>query len=210
MIDRSKIALIHVAKKQLALDDDEYRTILHAVCGVESAKDIKRLEDFRELMRAFGKLGFKNSEVKERAMRFRRDNDSAASPDQLGVIKEIWKRVTWNPDDPKALDSFLQNRFHVPNLAMLSRRKASDVIEALKEMHVRKMLTETHEFLFPGQDADGIMRKFKAVCSLERESLEFLLACFVVHNQRAGELINHLTALQQGESNAESNQTPQP
>lgn len=139
MIDKSKIALIHVAKKQLALDDEEYRIILHSVCGVESAKEIARLEDFKALMRAFQKLGFKNAEIKERAMRFRRAN---ASPDQLRMIEATWKLVTRNPDDPQALENFLKNRFHVPSLAMLSRRKASDVIEALKEMQLRKLLNE--------------------------------------------------------------------
>lgn len=54
------------------------------------------------------------------------------------------------------------------------------------------------------------MGKYTTVCLLERQSLELLLACFMLHHRNASELINHLTALQQGESNDESSQTQQP
>ncbi|WP_316154743.1 regulatory protein GemA [Cupriavidus sp. BIC8F] len=40
MLDRAILAKIHVAKKQLAMEDDVYRAMLQSVSGVQSAKDL--------------------------------------------------------------------------------------------------------------------------------------------------------------------------
>ncbi|MDK3025560.1 regulatory protein GemA [Cupriavidus taiwanensis] len=40
MLDRAILAKIHVAKKQLAMEDDAYRAMLQSVAGVQSAKDL--------------------------------------------------------------------------------------------------------------------------------------------------------------------------
>lgn len=40
MIAASTLAKIHVAKKQLAMDEDAYRAMLKSVGGVESSKDL--------------------------------------------------------------------------------------------------------------------------------------------------------------------------
>lgn len=39
-LSHTLLAKIHVARKQLALDDDTYRAMLRGVAGVESAKDL--------------------------------------------------------------------------------------------------------------------------------------------------------------------------
>lgn len=39
-VTKKQIALLHVAKKQLALDDDSYRTILARYGGCDSAADL--------------------------------------------------------------------------------------------------------------------------------------------------------------------------
>lgn len=39
-IKQSELAKIHIAKKQLGLDDDTYRAMLKQVAGVISAKDL--------------------------------------------------------------------------------------------------------------------------------------------------------------------------
>ncbi len=40
MASRSDLAKIHIARKQLAMDEDTYRDMLQAVGGVKSAKDL--------------------------------------------------------------------------------------------------------------------------------------------------------------------------
>lgn len=213
MLDRSKLALIHVAQGQLGLDDDEYRTILHSVCGVESAKDIKSDDDFKALMKAFERLGFKQEKVARRAMKFRRDNDAPATPDQMAIIEETWKRVTREPEEwQNTLANFLHSRFHVPKFALLTRRKASDVIEALKAMYLRTVLSETHQTLFPGKEfvPDQLLRHWsKFIRPLSHDSMEMLLTVLSFYNDEFRGLVNHL-AQQQGEPNAEDTETPHP
>ncbi|MCK5162057.1 MAG: DUF1018 domain-containing protein, partial [Candidatus Aureabacteria bacterium] len=51
-MDRKKLALIHIIKKELNLSDAEYRNILEQVTGVRSAKDLNE-EKFRKLMHYF-------------------------------------------------------------------------------------------------------------------------------------------------------------
>ena len=75
MITTAKIALVHVAKRDLRLEEDFYRTLLEATAGVTSAKD---LDDagFDHLMRRFEKLGF-TSTARERRQR---------RPNRTGVV----------------------------------------------------------------------------------------------------------------------------
>ena len=54
----ASIAAIHVAKKQLGLDDDTYRAKLHVITGKTSAKDMT--EDERQsVISAFRREGFR-------------------------------------------------------------------------------------------------------------------------------------------------------
>ncbi len=59
MTDRKKkLAIIHVAKKQLALTDEQYRALLFGAAGIESAGDIKTDAQHRSIMQAFRNAGF--------------------------------------------------------------------------------------------------------------------------------------------------------
>lgn len=55
---RGELAMIHVAKKSLALDDEEYRSILKRVTGKESSADLNAAGR-KELIDYFKKIGFK-------------------------------------------------------------------------------------------------------------------------------------------------------
>lgn len=58
-IDNAKKAVIHIAKAQTGLTEDEYRGLLSSV-GVESSKDLTGAK-FRILMDKFEKLGFRTT-----------------------------------------------------------------------------------------------------------------------------------------------------
>ena len=51
-MDKKKLALIHIIKKELNLSDSEYRSILQAAAGVQSAKELNE-ESFKKLMNYF-------------------------------------------------------------------------------------------------------------------------------------------------------------
>ena len=54
------VKIIHVAKNQTGLSDEQYRALLSGSCGVDSAKDIKSWAQYRAVMAAFKKLGSKS------------------------------------------------------------------------------------------------------------------------------------------------------
>lgn len=59
MIDNAKKAVIHIAKSQTGMSEDEYRGLLSSV-GVESSRDLTDAK-FRILMDKFEKLGFQTT-----------------------------------------------------------------------------------------------------------------------------------------------------
>lgn len=126
MISARKKAIIHVAASQLGMDKDTYRDFLHAHGGVKSSKDLDQA-GFDSVIKAFIKAGFKKKATRRPGM---------ASEGQLSKIREIWVRTARNPI-PQALHLFLRNRFRVSHERFLSKRKAQDVIEALKQMQRR-------------------------------------------------------------------------
>src|SRR5437867_2629735 len=60
MLTKKQLQLIHVAKRQLRLDDDDYRAILRAKGGVDSSKDLSA-QGFEDVMAQFEHMGFRNS-----------------------------------------------------------------------------------------------------------------------------------------------------
>lgn len=65
MIDNNKKAVIHIAKSQTGMTEEEYRALLSSV-GVESSKDLTP-ESFKKLMKHFEKIGFNGRGTKHRA-----------------------------------------------------------------------------------------------------------------------------------------------
>ncbi|HDR9098595.1 TPA: regulatory protein GemA [Burkholderia vietnamiensis] len=58
LIAKTTVAKIHIAKQQLAMTDDEYRTVLRSVAGVSSSKDLTP-EGAHKLLKHFERCGFK-------------------------------------------------------------------------------------------------------------------------------------------------------
>jgi len=56
-MNRNQLAVIHIAKKEVGMSDDEYRDLLGSV-GVESSKDLNT-KTFAVVMGHFEKSGFK-------------------------------------------------------------------------------------------------------------------------------------------------------
>jgi hypothetical protein len=58
-----QLALLHVAKSRLGLDEDTYRAVLLSCGGVESARDIDA-DGFALIMYRFEELGFRSDAAK--------------------------------------------------------------------------------------------------------------------------------------------------
>ncbi len=85
MLGKKAISLIHVAKNQLGISDEDYRLILHNICGVDSSK---QLDDagYAVLMDHFNRLGFQSTSRK----RYFGHRQAMATPGQVKLIQDLW------------------------------------------------------------------------------------------------------------------------
>lgn len=117
-MDRKKLAVIHIVKKELGLSDCEYRDILKKAAGVSSAKDLDE-KGFRKLMNHF-----------VRSRHYQRGNNGITLRQKM-FIRSLAEELGW---DDNHLKNFIDRYYHRGNLAGLSKSEASKVIESLKRI----------------------------------------------------------------------------
>jgi hypothetical protein len=139
-IDKTQIKLIHVAKHELRLDNDGYRTVLRALFRVETSKDLTYAQA-TEFIDHLQKLGFKIKSNRVAppcahcAPRPKRDAipDNAiylVSPQQLYKIEHLSQDIKWKFHD--GFQRWLRKYFNIERVRL--SMEASMVIEALKNM----------------------------------------------------------------------------
>lgn len=117
-MDRRKLALIHIVKKELKLSDEEYHRILREEAGVESSKNLTE-EGFQRLMRHL---------VRSRHYVLNRNGLTLR---QKLYIEHLRNALGW---DAEHLSNFLHKYFKQANIMVLSRVQASNAITALKHI----------------------------------------------------------------------------
>ena len=132
MPSKRQLAVIHVAKKQLCLTDDDYRAILRSVGGVDSARDLEGSE-FSAVMGYFEYLGFEPLGTVGKHYGARR---GMATPAQVQFIRDLWREFKGTFEEA-ALDGWLSNTFGVASLRFVDTAKAGKIIVALKAMTSR-------------------------------------------------------------------------
>jgi phage gp16-like protein len=120
-LDRKKLAVIHIVKKDLGLSDQNYRDILERETGVRSAKDLDH-QGFLRLMRYFTRSGYYR--INQYGLTFR----------QKAYINHLAEELGWGEQH---LNNFLAKYFKKPAVVELSKNEASKVIEALKNIYQR-------------------------------------------------------------------------
>lgn len=115
-MDKKKLAVIHIVKKELSLSDREYRRILKQVAGVNSAKELDE-EKFRKLMSFFVRSSY-----------YRINRDGLTIRQKL-YIKYLAKELKW---EEAHLDNFILKYYHKSNPDKLTRKEAIKLIESLK------------------------------------------------------------------------------
>ncbi len=124
-MDRKKLALIHIVKKELRIADEDYRCILERIAGVRSAKDLDDAH-FRKLMVFFVRSTYY------------RINPYGLTLKQVLFIKSLAGQLGWNSAH---LNNFIRKYYHESALEQLTRKEASNLIESLKairEHHARQ------------------------------------------------------------------------
>ena len=127
-ISNERKSVIHVAKAQLAMRDEDYRALLLRAAGVRSSSE---LDDagFTKLMSEFERLGFRSARSKTQATH----REGMATPAQIGRIRALWKAYSGN-DDELRMGHWLEKTFHVSNLRFLEDFRAGKVIAVLEKM----------------------------------------------------------------------------
>lgn len=125
---RQQLALVHLAKKQLALKDEEYRAILGRG-GAEHANELTA-RGFRVVMIAFGRLGFESTSAR-RPLGFR---PGRASDGQLAAIRAAWLAYAPQDKEWRGLRTWLQRKWKIGDLRWITAEQAPKIIGALQHM----------------------------------------------------------------------------
>lgn len=137
----SSISAIHVAKKQLGLDDDTYRAKLQIVTGKTSVKDMTE-DERQQVISAFRQNGFK-------PVARRQDGRQKLTGKYAPKLQALWigaynLGIVENRDDA-ALLAFVKRQAGIDHTRFLSYAEdANKVIEALKRWMAREGRVDWH------------------------------------------------------------------
>ncbi|ECV4485580.1 DUF1018 domain-containing protein [Salmonella enterica] len=138
------ISTIHVARRELRLDEDTYKDALRTATGKTSCRDMTQAE-LSKVLAAFEKRGFK--------VRSKPQNRALKPATVTAKIRAIWRLMCaqgfLGSDSEAALNAWVRKQTAsanggegVANYQWLEREPAlaSDVLERLKRWHRREML----------------------------------------------------------------------
>ena len=128
-IDRSKIIqLIHIAKSQIGLSDEDYRAVLESTAKKTSCSEMTLFE-LNEVLKAMKKLGFKVKKLETREEEIGWD----ASKAQMDYIKGMWELVARDKSD-RALYKFIKRITEADHPRFMTAKDSQKVIIALRKM----------------------------------------------------------------------------
>jgi len=138
MITTAQKAVLHIAKSQLNLDDDTYRSILHEQGGVDTSIDLTN-KTFERVIRRLEELGFRNT---SRRPRWKSPKPSAAiTTDQQDLIRVLYRELGWTET---ARQMGFNKRCCCKSWPQ-TRTDAFKVIEGLKAMITRQAKQKAEE-----------------------------------------------------------------
>lgn len=124
--------LIHVARRQLGLSEDDYRAVLALYGGVTSATELDQ-RGFTAVMARFEQLGFRSTSQR-RPMPVRA---GMASPGQTSFIRQLWAECTNGAGTEASLGKWLERQFGVSALRFVPAELAPKVIGGLRAMKAK-------------------------------------------------------------------------
>lgn len=138
MTRQTDLAKIHMAKKQLGLDDDTYRQILWQVGKVESAADLD-LAGRSKLIQHFKDKGWKPKRSKKYSPKSRHKDEK----NQADKIRALWitmhNQGIVRDGSEQALNHYINRMVAVAQVGWLHGKKANTIIESLKQWQARAL-----------------------------------------------------------------------
>jgi hypothetical protein len=133
-IPDNKLRVIHVARRQLGLTEEDYRSILMLFGGVSHSAELD-LAGFTAVMERFTALGFASTSPRRPfAQRL-----GMASPRHTSLIRQLWAECTNDAGTQRELGKWLEGHFGVSSLRFLTGELAPKVIAGLKAMKTKRM-----------------------------------------------------------------------
>ncbi|MBN2061856.1 MAG: DUF1018 domain-containing protein [Deltaproteobacteria bacterium] len=117
-LNKKKLAVIHIVKKELGLSDREYRAQLEKITGVRSAKHLNE-PGFRRLMNYFARS------------KYYRANQKGITFRQKMYIKDLKDQLNWHESH---FVNFMKKYYLKSDINSLTRKEAVKVIESLKNV----------------------------------------------------------------------------
>jgi len=131
----SRLAVIHIAKKETGMTDAEYRDLL-AGFGVASSRDLK-VRDFDKLMSRFEALGFRTTSTRRRKPRGLPDGKAATMKKIEAIILDMG--LSW-----AYVDSIAKKRFGVDAVQWLEYEELRKVLQMMI-IHQKRVLAKDRE-----------------------------------------------------------------
>jgi len=130
----SQIKLIHVAKGQLGIKDEQYREILSGfvLANGETATSSKQLsyDQCEALIHIFVKLGFKTG--RKEFEEFENRGGSFATPGQMRLIKGTWMNSpNTREKSVEAMNNFIKVITGKSHITFLKANEVSKVLKAI-------------------------------------------------------------------------------
>ena len=132
-INSIQIKIIHVAKNQLKIDDDLYRSMLRQWFDAASSKELT-YEQASTFINELKKKGFKIKRSGRRLRGIKSPNlIQLASPQELKLIEHLKQDIRWQYHD--GFKRWIKRRFGIERIK--TRKEAQKIIEGLKAMRNR-------------------------------------------------------------------------
>ncbi len=124
MINNKKLAVIHIAKAQVGMSEDEYRAMLGGV-DVSSAKDLNN-KTFSTIMKQFEQLGFKSKSKTRKGSR--RPSISNLPRSKRELMKKLEALILDQGKSWAYVDSIAKKRLGVDKAQWLTADKLRKLV----------------------------------------------------------------------------------
>lgn len=132
---RAMLAKVHIAPKQLGMDDESYRALLRRVTGQITARDCDNRQ-LEALIAEFTRLGFRAVASPRRAGRPKPADHPVARKARAMWISLGLLCAVRHPEEP-ALEAFARRQLGCERFQWANQSQADRIIEALKAMAER-------------------------------------------------------------------------
>ncbi len=127
-------AILHVAKAKLGLTENQYRSCLVHIAGVESSIDLDQ-PGFEAVLGFFEWRGFTPLVAHGPSYGVR---PGMASFAQLELVRALWREWTSGEGSEDGLNTWILRTFKVSSLRFLTKEHGRKAITALKAMKAHK------------------------------------------------------------------------